>query len=223
MTVIAVIGSRTWPTKEDVVTFVDSLSSRDILVSGGAEGADTFAARAAAERGLQVVIHLPDEQRYGRPACYYQRNKLIVEDVQKHGGRVVAFAAKDPKTKEITAGTSMTLGIAEKEGVSFELIQTPVPGRLCELIYRLRKRYDNIQGASTPGEREARVRSAKQILQEILSAQTQYQNRLSNGWAEINVTPYGADRNAKESKWLDWERVYRILSDVIAEALEVMR
>jgi hypothetical protein len=67
-----------WPSEDDD-------GWRPTLVSGGAEGADSLAARFAREHGLGLIEHLPDFERYGydRPGtleAYFQRNSLIVRD-----------------------------------------------------------------------------------------------------------------------------------------------
>lgn len=76
--IVAVVGSRTFPDEGLVARFVDSLPPGWIVVSGGAVGVDTFAARAARRRGLELREFLPDDQRYAYKIARLERNKLVV-------------------------------------------------------------------------------------------------------------------------------------------------
>jgi hypothetical protein len=211
---IAVIGSRSWPTPEDVTAYVHALPAGSVIVSGGAEGVDTFAATAAGRLGLPVVTHWPDKRRYGVPACYYHRTKAIIEDAD----RVVAFTAKDPATKQITAGTAMTIELAHRAGVPVDVVATPVPGRLCALISRLRDRYAGIKSAPTPGHLRARVQSARELFADLIVAGSEFDQRLSSGWDELAAMPEGAEKERLTDRWCGWLRTYGVIEDAIVEA-----
>ena len=96
---IAVVGSRSI-TDVDLDKFV---SHADEIVSGGARGVDTCAARYARRTGKKLTEFLPDYDTYGRSAPIV-RNRLIVEyadeiyafwDGSSRGTRyVVDYAAK---------------------------------------------------------------------------------------------------------------------------------
>jgi hypothetical protein len=214
---VGIIGSRTYPTKTDIVAFIDALPHETVVISGGAHGPDTWAVDAAKARGLTTVIHWPDLPRYGSPSAYFHRNVKIVEG----SDRIVAFAAKDPKTKGVTAGTTMTIGIAERANVPVEIIATPVPALLCDCIAKLRGRYDNIRLAGTPGERDARVRSAWSYVTTLIAARDDYEVRLGDGWEEVEEAANDVERQRLESLWLKFECIYRTLADTIVEAYEV--
>ena len=74
---VAVIGSRGFG---DYALLSAKLGEYEIgkIVSGGARGADSLAARFARERGLELQEFLPDYKKYGRGAPLV-RNKLIVD------------------------------------------------------------------------------------------------------------------------------------------------
>jgi hypothetical protein len=67
----------------------------DHIVSGGAKGADTLAKKIAKMEGIKLIEHLPDWDKYGKPAGPI-RNKLIIDDcdvvlafwtgISKHSG-----------------------------------------------------------------------------------------------------------------------------------------
>lgn len=83
---IAIVGSRTYPDERAVREFVRSLPEGTIIVSGGAAGVDTWAAKAARKRGLKVVEHRADWEALGDVAGPI-RNTAIVEDSDE----IVAF------------------------------------------------------------------------------------------------------------------------------------
>lgn len=71
---IAVVGSRDIA-NVDLDKFI---SHADEIVSGGARGVDSCAARYARKTGKKLTEFLPDYEAYGRGAPIV-RNKLIVE------------------------------------------------------------------------------------------------------------------------------------------------
>ena len=107
---IAVIGSRT-------VAEIDfdaiAAQAGDVIVSGGARGADTLAATEALQRGLAVIEFLPDYARFGRGAPLI-RNRQIVAACD----RLVAFW--DGKSR----GTAYTIREARKNGKQVQIIVT---------------------------------------------------------------------------------------------------
>lgn len=83
---VAIVGSRDYPDLDAVRVYVAALPAGTVVVSGGAIGVDTVAEQAARARGLEVIVHKPDWNRYGKSAGF-RRNTLIVADADE----VVAF------------------------------------------------------------------------------------------------------------------------------------
>ena len=111
---IAVIGSR------DVAAIDFALVGAepgDVIVSGGARGADTLAAEAAREAGLEVRVHLPDYARHGRAATHI-RNREIVADCD----RLVAFWDGESK------GTASTIAYAHRCGKPVQIFEVAANG-----------------------------------------------------------------------------------------------
>lgn len=107
---VGIVGSRRREDKEKVIELVDSLKENDVVISGGCEGVDTWAAERARERGLDVVVHLPDLGDGDLPyyeTCkrYYARNREIVKD----SDIIHAFVAEDR-----TGGTENTIKHAKE-------------------------------------------------------------------------------------------------------------
>lgn len=108
MTNVAVVGGRTF---NDSVHYHRLALILDILkdglgtftiVSGGADGADTFGERYAKENGLKTIIHLPDYKTHGRAAPII-RNKNIIEDAD------IVVACWNKKSR----GTANAIGLAK--------------------------------------------------------------------------------------------------------------
>ena len=78
--VVGVVGSRCF---QDSALLQRELASFPVcsVVSGGAQGADSLAAQWAVSRGLHLVVHKPDYQRFGRSAPL-RRNELIVRSCE---------------------------------------------------------------------------------------------------------------------------------------------
>ncbi|MBR2460768.1 MAG: DUF2493 domain-containing protein [Clostridia bacterium] len=84
---IAIIGSRNITVKvADIGRHIEGVEE---IVSGGAEGVDSYAAEYAREHGIKLTVFLPEYQRYGRAAPIV-RNKQIVD----YADKIVAFWEK---------------------------------------------------------------------------------------------------------------------------------
>ena len=76
---IAVVGNRRGWTYEDIEkVLLDTGTFRpdDVIISGGAEGVDTFAQEFARKYGNKMIIIHPDPTKLS-PERYYERNKKI--------------------------------------------------------------------------------------------------------------------------------------------------
>ena len=81
---VGVIGSRSWKNEELLEAFMDKLRARYgrfTLVSGGAQGADTMAAKYVREYEHEVIVYRPDYPKHGNKATFI-RNRQIVDDCE---------------------------------------------------------------------------------------------------------------------------------------------
>ena len=83
---LAVVGSRTFNNYAFLEETLDHLGKIDLIISGGAEGADTLAEQYAINRKIPTKIHWPDWEKYGKAAGPI-RNADIIRDCDE----VVAF------------------------------------------------------------------------------------------------------------------------------------
>lgn len=104
---LAIVGSRTFDDYDKLkyyMEFIDGYNYKfELIVSGGAKGADALAKRFAAEHSISTATFLPDWNKYGKPAGY-RRNKLIVDACD------IVLAFWDGKSK----GTEHTISLAKK-------------------------------------------------------------------------------------------------------------
>jgi len=104
---IAIVGSRScssYDLVENTMARFFDLGMIDVIVSGGARGADALGKKYATEHGIEYQEFPADWERFGKSAGF-ERNKYIVTAADV----VVAFW--DGKSK----GTEHTLEIAKKQ------------------------------------------------------------------------------------------------------------
>ena len=103
---LAIVGSREFGDYDLLcaeVAKIQQTQTIDLVVSGGAQGADTLAKKFAAKNRIPLMEFLPDYSRYGRGAPL-QRNSLIVNNAEW----VLAFVTVTSK------GTWNTIRKAER-------------------------------------------------------------------------------------------------------------
>jgi predicted Rossmann fold nucleotide-binding protein DprA/Smf involved in DNA uptake len=104
---IAVVGSRN-VTVADIGRYISEV---DEIVSGGAVGVDSCAAEYAKEKGIKLIVFLPQYERYGRAAPIV-RNKEIVD----YADKIIVFWNGSSK------GALSVIRYAEKTGKPCEII-----------------------------------------------------------------------------------------------------
>ena len=104
---IAIIGSRSIIV-DDISAYIGDC---DEIVSGGAAGVDSCAAKYAKNNGLKLTVFLPEYERYGNAAPIV-RNKKIVD----YADKVVAF------WNGSSSGTLSVIRYAEKTGKPCDII-----------------------------------------------------------------------------------------------------
>ena len=73
----AIVGSRTFNDYQFLKDTLDQYDDINLIVSGGAYGADKLAERYAKEHGIDTKIFIPEWSKYGKSAGY-KRNRLII-------------------------------------------------------------------------------------------------------------------------------------------------
>lgn len=100
---VGVIGSRDFHDYALVKKILGGINNIDLIVSGGAAGADTLGECYADENKINTLIFKPDWKKYGKGAGFV-RNKTIIENSDV----VVAFWDGESK------GTANSIETAKK-------------------------------------------------------------------------------------------------------------
>lgn len=106
---LAIVGSRICP-PIDIASHISV--KPDIIVSGGATGADTYAVEYAVRNHIPIVEYFPKYWKYGKRAPII-RNIKIVENCDF----ILAF------WNGFSRGTKFTIDYAEKKGVPCKVIR----------------------------------------------------------------------------------------------------
>ena len=105
---IAVVGNRTgWDEKYVKSKLKSFFLEADEIISGGAEGVDTFAQNFAKENGFKITIFYPNP-KVPSPQRYYARNQDIVD----YSDMLIAFQNNPHRS-----GTQSSINRAKKRGI----------------------------------------------------------------------------------------------------------
>lgn len=104
---LAIVGSRGFDNYELMSESLEIyVGMATLVISGGAQGADSLGAKWGRENNLPIQIFLPDWEKHGKSAGY-KRNI----DIVKNADVVVAFWDGESK------GTKHSMDIAEEMGI----------------------------------------------------------------------------------------------------------
>ena len=108
---ISVVGSRAF---DDYKLLRETLDEYDIdlIVSGGATGADSLAERYAKEENINTMIFKPDWKTHGKAAGFIRNRDIVV-----NGNLVVAF------WDGVSKGTLSSINIARKMNIETKIIR----------------------------------------------------------------------------------------------------
>lgn len=104
---LAIVGSRQKVTAKNVFLALDKFRLNkkiDLIISGGAPGVDTFAARWAQKNQIKLKVFRPDWKKFGRSAGAI-RNQQIIDECDE----VAIFWNGESK------GTMITFKMAQKK------------------------------------------------------------------------------------------------------------
>ena len=109
---IGIIGSRgfnNYPLVKEVMN--EYIHKVEIVVSGGAKGADTLGEMWATENGKMTLIYKPEWDKYGKRAGFIRN-----QDIVKNSDLVVAFWDGSSK------GTKSSIDLCTKFGIPVKII-----------------------------------------------------------------------------------------------------
>ena len=101
---LGIVGSRSFTDYEFLKNALDPLKEQiELVISGGANGADLLGERWAAENNIPVKIFYPDWKRYEKRAGFIRNEEIV-----KESDAIVAFQVNESK------GTQHTIDLAKK-------------------------------------------------------------------------------------------------------------
>ena len=76
---VLICGDRYWRNKKVIEKYISELPKDTVIIHGGCRGADILSGIIAAKYGLDVIVFLPEWERYGRPAGPIRNRQMIIE------------------------------------------------------------------------------------------------------------------------------------------------
>jgi len=112
---VAIVGSRNCKSFR-IEQILDNLPQGcSQIISGGADGVDSYAEKAARELGIPFVCIAPDYQKYGKNAPFV-RNRMIVQAADL----VLAF------WDYYSRGTAHTIAACIEKGISVRIFEIEI-------------------------------------------------------------------------------------------------
>lgn len=112
---LAVIGNKEFNDFSKLEKALKKYGPIETIVSGGAVGTDSLAAKYAQKKQIKLLVFPPNYQKYGA-AAKHLRDRLIVDNAD----RILAFWNGNCE------GTSYTLNYATKQGKPIEIIMIKI-------------------------------------------------------------------------------------------------
>ena len=110
---IGVIGSRGFNNYDLVCDELNPLlNDIELIVSGGAKGADTLGERWANENNIRTLIFKPDWNKWGKRAGFIRNTDIIA-----NSDYVIAF------WDGVSPGTLSSIKLSEKSGTKIKIVK----------------------------------------------------------------------------------------------------
>jgi hypothetical protein len=137
--------------------------------------------------------------------------KTLLELAARPETEVVMFVARDPATKQPTAGMAGIHALLADRGIPFRVVSSPFPGRVCALLTEFAARTER---ASAAADRR-RVVLTQRVL-DLAAAVVDERDAYAKKLAESHAFMVGDKR--MDAKWLTWLRIYEELCDALESA-----
>ena len=108
---IGIIGSRGFNNYELLEKTLEEYQNAELVVSGGAQGADKLGERWAKEKGIKTLIFKPNWEKFGKSAGFIRN-----QDIVKNSDLVIAFWDGESK------GTKNSIDLCEKFSIDVKTI-----------------------------------------------------------------------------------------------------
>lgn len=204
---LIVLGSRIYQPVEDVDRYVLDLPDDATITAYGSIDVGKRAVLVAISRGLSA-----------RNVTLSTSRSELLEAAKQLGVRVVIFVARDPITKGPTEGTAGLMNLLNQHEIPIERIDSPLPGRICQIIT---KQSQAIDSALTARHQEHRSRAlinrALKINTELLHERDRIEEKLKSGF---NLQLQDEDAT---DRWLRWLTIYEQISKSLNDAAVLLK
>lgn len=112
---VLVCGDRDWTGHQAMWDFIGTLSLEDVVIEGGARGADQLAGKYARARGIEVVVFPAQWGKYGKAAGTIRNQQMLDEGkpdrvVYFHDDLAASKGTRDMVNRATRAGITVQRG-----------------------------------------------------------------------------------------------------------------
>lgn len=108
---VGIVGSRGFMNYQMVCDEMSLIDDVEVVVSGGARGADFLGEKWAKDNNKEILIFKPDWNKYGKRAGFIRN-----EDIVKNSDYVIAFWDGESK------GTKSSIDLCKKFGIKLKIV-----------------------------------------------------------------------------------------------------
>ena len=109
---VGIVGSRGFTDYQMVCDEMSLIDNVDVIVSGGARGADSLGEKWAKENNKETLIFKPDWNKFGKRAGFIRN-----EDIIKNSDYVIAF------WDGMSKGTKSSIDLCKKFGIKLKIVK----------------------------------------------------------------------------------------------------
>lgn len=193
-----ILGSRTYAPLYDVDNFLKDVDNSLLYSFGVSDVALRAESMGAKRRPLETT------------------RRTLLELVAEPNARVVLFCCRDSITKNVTAGMAGIQQLLNEKSIPFQVVSSPFPGRICELLTNLRHAVDKAVSASQEQRQIVLGDKALRIALTAIDERNRYEAMMEEGFS-FSVGDLGLD-----DKWIRWCLIYESLCDGIDDAQRVL-
>lgn len=197
---LLILGSRTF----QPLDLVDDLIGPAVLGSGGAISFGNSA------------VSLRAESLGAKRVALETTRSTLLELAADPENQVVLFVARDPITGSPTEGMSGIQRLLSGRPIPFQVISSPFPGAVCQMLTDLRGAVDKAVASAAGPRREHAMSKALACSAIVVDERAKYLNRLKEGWG------FDVGNEALDQKFGRWVRVYEALEDALDDARRVL-
>lgn len=142
--------------------------------------------------------------------------KTLLELASDANNHVILFVARDPVTKQPTAGMSGIQYLLTDRGIPFRVVSSPFPGRVCAMLTELRERTEKVLAAKTEARKTYLVKKVLDTSKTVVDIRDEFAMKLAEGFS---FKPEGDELS---TRWIKWLKTYEAIVDGLRSAQGVL-